>query len=222
MVYPGFSQHSIQAEKIKLDIQKTQLHSNLHKLEKDLVTFTANELTLNCSELDVITGSGHLSNIFREEPETEYQAESSQQYKKGYDLILNEKWTEAVDYFNNFIKTNPRSMYIDDASFWLCYAKEKTGQPLQDSFDCYKNFSERFKDSEWADDAQRHLIRIGHILVKQGNKEYEPIIKSYEKNTDEEISLAALYALQNIGDEKAVDTTIDIYDRTKSEKIKEK
>ena len=48
------------------------------------------------------------------------------------------------------------------------------------------------------------------------------MIRPYQENANEEVALAALFALQNIGDERALTTITDLYDRTENDRIREK
>ena len=72
-------------------------------------------------------------------------------------------------------------------------------------------------NSKWEDDARYNLIRLGQELVKKGKTEYKPIIETLKSEDNEELNIAALYALQDIGDENAVDAIIKLYDSSKNE-----
>ncbi len=43
-------------------------------------------------------------------------------YKKGYDLVLDEKWDAARKQFAELQEKHPKSDYIDDARYWSAYA----------------------------------------------------------------------------------------------------
>ena len=74
--------------------------------------------------------------------------------------------------------------------------------------------------SSWADDAKASAIRVGRQLVREGNPEYAPMLEAMQKSDDEEVALSALYALQNIGDERAFSTIMDLYERSNSEELR--
>ncbi|UCE08400.1 MAG: HEAT repeat domain-containing protein, partial [bacterium] len=152
----------------------------------------------------------------------EKQDEDDKAYKQAYNYILDENWNDAIKSFDNFIKKFSKSRWVDDAEYWQCYAREQKGESLEKVFDCYQNFIREHSRSKWVDDAKSNLIRIGYKLVRSGKNEYKAIVESMRKSEDEEISLAALYALQQIGDERALKTTIDMYDRTENESIRGK
>jgi HEAT repeat protein len=63
------------------------------------------------------------------------------------------------------------------------------------------------------------MVRIGRELSKAGKPEYETVVKSMETDGDEDVKLAALYALQNMGDAEALKTLIGLYDKTESAKL---
>ena len=56
------------------------------------------------------------------------------------------------------------------------------------------------------------MIVVAQKLAQQGKVEYQKIIQYLKQEDDEEISIQALYALRNIGDEKAVNSIIKLYD----------
>ena len=63
------------------------------------------------------------------------QDEDTQEYKRAYNLILDEKWEEAHKALENFIRKFRRSDWIDDARFWQCYTREKLNSDLEEVFD---------------------------------------------------------------------------------------
>jgi len=141
-------------------------------------------------------------------------------YKQAYNLILGEKWEQAEKALSKFVSMHRRSAWADDARFWMCYAKEKLDHPLEDVFSCYQKFIKAYSSSKWVDDAKANLVRIGHVLSKRGKPEYEAILKSMQENEEEEVKLAALYALEDMGDEQALEAIIKLYDTSKSQKLR--
>ncbi len=131
--------------------------------------------------------------------------------------MLDEKWTEATQAFQNVIKQYPDSAYTDDSNFWICFSKQKQ-KKLEESVTCYKSFIQTYPKSEWSDDAQSNLINVANGLVKAGMAQYEVYIKSYGKkgNTDE-VRLHAIRALIDSGDATA-DDVIAIYNAEKDPK----
>ena len=102
-------------------------------------------------------------------------------YKKAYNLVLDQKWNEAIKEFEAFIKKFPNSGWKDDANFWMCYSKDKAGYNLEEVFNCYQDFINNNKRSKWADDARSNMIVVGQKLVKQGKVEYKSLIENLTK-----------------------------------------
>ena len=152
--------------------------------------------------------------------ENEPQEEDAIAYQAAYNLVLDEKWGVALQEFDRMLKQYPRSAWVDDARFWQCYSREKIKESPEKVFDCYYDFIDKYPSSKWVDQANANLIRIGHQLVKSGKKEYEAIIESIKESENEEIALAALYALQDIGDERALKAITDLYDRNDNPNIR--
>ena len=93
------------------------------------------------------------------------QDQAQDAYQQAYNYILDENWKKAIDALDKFIKRNPGSNWADDARFWQCYARGKTGKDLETVFECYQQFIKSWPKSRWVDDAKSHMIRIGEELV---------------------------------------------------------
>ena len=164
-----------------------------------------------------------ISNVFSAAAYFEIEQDSdAKTYQKAHNLVLDEKWDSAISTLQNFIEKYPKSKWVDDARFWKCYAGEKKGDDLESVFECYQKFVKRHRSSKWTDDAKSNMVRLGTKLSKMGKTEYTAIVKTMQDSENEEVSLTALYALQSIGSDKALDVTIDLFDKTKSERVKEK
>ena len=148
--------------------------------------------------------------------------DASEAYQQAYDLVLAEEWTEAEDALRTFGEQHGESAWADDAQYWQCYVTERQNRTSETAFACYQGFVEAHAGSRWADDAKSELVRIGQRLVQAGQPEYGAMIRPYQENANEEVALAALFALQNIGDERALATITDLYDRTENDRIREK
>ncbi len=141
-------------------------------------------------------------------------------YARAYDFVLEEMWDEAATELENFLGTHGQTRWGDDARYWQCYVMEKKGAAREQVFDCYDAFTKSDRRSSWTDDAKANMIRLGRALMREGNPEYAPIVESLQKDDDEELALSALYALQNIGDEKAMNTIMDLYDRSSNARLR--
>ncbi|MGI9174190.1 MAG: HEAT repeat domain-containing protein [Rhodothermales bacterium] len=148
--------------------------------------------------------------------------DAGEAYQEAYDLVLAEEWTEAEDALREFSEQHGESAWADDAQYWQCYVTERQNRTSEAAFACYQGFVEAHPSSRWADDAKSELVRIGQRLAQAGQPEYGAMIRPYQDNANEEVALAALFALQNIGDERALTTIMDLYDRTENERIREK
>lgn len=150
------------------------------------------------------------------------QDDGSEAYQKAYSLVLDSQWEKAGEALDRFLEAYQESPWRDDALFWQCHVREKQDDPLEHVFDCYQAFIADHPRSQWSDDAQANIIRIGRRLVESGHDEYRPIIKSLQQSDNEDIALTALYALRESGGENVLPTIINLYDSTRSERFREK
>jgi len=141
------------------------------------------------------------------------RAQAAEAYQKANDLMLDEKWGQAETAFSDYIAGYPKSKRIDDARFWMCYAKEQQDPVSEAAFACYKGFVQRYSRSNYADEARANLIGVGQRLAKAGRPGYRSQIERYRRQDNDEVALAALYALRNIGDDEALTAMLDAYDR---------
>jgi len=72
-------------------------------------------------------------------------------YRKGYNLILEEKWKEARDIFSEIIRKFPASEYVDDAEYWTAYSYRDDNR--KKAVEKYKKFLSAYKESKYFDDA---------------------------------------------------------------------
>jgi len=141
--------------------------------------------------------------------------EITEAYQVAYSLILEEKWKEARQALEEFLRQYAKTRYTDDARFWLCYAMEKLSLPDEEVFEAYQLFIQEFPRSKWEDDAKGNLISIGRRLVGSGRKEkaqYGPILEDLQQDADLEVAMEALYGLRRKGDKSSLQTVIRLYD----------
>ena len=143
-------------------------------------------------------------------------------YGEAYELVMEGDWDAAADALAGFLRQYRESPWSDDAAYWACFVGEKMNDDAESVFTCYKSFTETHRRSNWTDDAKAGMIRLGRQLARAGNPEYGEIVKTLQQSDDEEVALSALYALQNIGDEEALATILNLYENTESSKLKER
>jgi tetratricopeptide (TPR) repeat protein len=79
-------------------------------------------------------------------------------YKKGYDLVLDEKWDAARKQFAELLGKYPKSNYVDDARYWSAYALMHTD--LKKALTTYKEFVNQYPKSTYYDDAVADIANI--------------------------------------------------------------
>src|SRR4030067_2004562 len=105
-------------------------------------------------------------------------------YKQAYDLVLREKWADALKAMEGLVKNYSKSAWVDDARFWQCYAREKLNQSPETVYKCYQDFINAYPESEWTDDARANMVRVGRALARAGKPEYEAKIQSMEEDQE--------------------------------------
>ncbi|HUK91794.1 MAG TPA: HEAT repeat domain-containing protein [Blastocatellia bacterium] len=119
-----------------------------------------------------------------------------QVFNKGRDYIQDEKWADAVQMFDQFIKGYPHNAKTDAALYWLAYSLKKQ----EDFRKADAALQELFKDypkSSWINDARAMAAEIGPRL-EAANTAVEG------RNSDpDEIKMAALQGLFMSNPERA-------------------
>ena len=92
--------------------------------------------------------------------------------------------------------------------------------PRATVFKCYQDFIAAYPTSEWADDARKRMIEIAEELADRGKPEYMAIVKAMDKTSDEEVAIAALEALRDVGDDNALDSLLDLYGQSQEGKLR--
>ncbi len=150
----------------------------------------------------------------------ESETTDTKQYQQAYNNILEENWQQALKEFEAFMTKYEKSQYFDDASFWHCFALDKTGADREAVFQCYQDLVKTFPKSKWADDAKRNMIAIGKSLADTGKSEYGEIVKAMQESDDNEIALSAIRALGNMNDEQAQDALLNLYSQSQHAKVR--
>ncbi len=79
-------------------------------------------------------------------------------YRKGYDLILDEEWEEAVKQMKSMVSGYPKSQYVDDATYWIAYAYKNIDEDK--AVELYKKFIKTYPKSNYYDDAVADLSEL--------------------------------------------------------------
>ena len=153
---------------------------------------------------------------------TQAQEQAAAVYQSAYELVLDEEWSRAATALKDFLQQYPRSDWTDDAEFWKCYVQDKQGRSDEEAFGCYQAFVDDYDDSRYVDDARGNMVQLGQRLARSGKREYMTIIEGMQAEGDEELKLTALDALWQMGDERALDAVLDLYDESASERFRKK
>ena len=105
------------------------------------------------------------------------------------------------------MKKYPKSKQVDAASFYKCYALQRTTNDYGDSFDCYRQFLAAYPDSKWADDAATEYAKLAKRMAKAGDPRGKAALESLRDldpepaaQDDADFKLSVLYALLDSGD----------------------
>lgn len=150
------------------------------------------------------------------------QEESARAYREANKLILEEKWGDAIRSLQGLTQKFPKSDWVDDAEFWICYATERIEPSAEKAFECYQRFLQARPKSEWVNDAKLNMVRIAHQLAKSGKTEYEQKIKPFRDTGDHEVESAVLVALLDMGDEGSLAAVLARLDQIPKEEVRSK
>lgn len=142
-------------------------------------------------------------------------------YEAAYAYVTDESWEKALTALETFLQKYPESVYDDDAGYWHCYVLEQLGEDPEQSYDCYEEFLEEHRDSNWIKSAKSRMIILSKKLATLGKEDYADETESLEENGDTDIAVTAIYALGNLDSEKTLDKLLNIYKRKESNKIRE-
>jgi tetratricopeptide (TPR) repeat protein len=81
-------------------------------------------------------------------------------YKQGYQLILNERWSEAREHLTRVAENFPRSKYNEPAQYWIAFTLKEDGQ--QNAQQAYRTFIGAYPQSNYYDDAIADLDELLH------------------------------------------------------------
>ncbi len=154
--------------------------------------------------------------------------QDNREYKRAYNLILEERWNDAERAFADFTASFSDSQWKDDAEFWICYAKHKGRLSAEESFRCFREFVERHPHSEWTDDALRTLVMLGKSLAETGRPEFLSEARAALKHNEEDETdpddelLAMLESVAERNPDRAAKVVFKYFDQAKDERLRAK
>jgi len=156
-------------------------------------------------------------------------------FQQAKDTVFKKDWQDAAEQWRNFCTRFPRSQWGAEPFYWLAYA---LNQAAKESSDFAKQAEmreqamikvemilERFKESNWANDARMLRIELAENLVKAGKTQYKKYITrgaEAENGSDIDVKLVALDALLQMDGEKALPILKKIIRENKDKNIRAK
>lgn len=101
-----------------------------------------------------------------------FSQEDGAAYREGYNLIIEQRWSEAREHFSSFQQQWPDSAWADDAAFWHCFALEQPNGNQETQFQCYEEFIASWPASSWVADARSELLVLGSELASRGRPQF--------------------------------------------------
>jgi len=118
---------------------------------------------------------------------------SMQTFREGRDFIEAQKWQQASDKFNDFIKGYPKDKDLDAALYWYGYALQKQNRNDEAATALIK-LMDRFPNSSWRQEAKALLVVLGR----------KDAVDDALNKEDCEIKILALQSLFQADEERAI------------------
>ena len=116
-------------------------------------------------------------------------------YKSGKKFIRNRQWDKAIESYDELLQQYPKSLYGDDAQFWIGFSLEQTPGLEEKAFDSYQRLIEQYPNSPWVDDAVIHQIYLAKKLVLEGRGSYEIFLRRKLDDQDQSVRYQAALSL---------------------------
>ena len=120
-------------------------------------------------------------------------------HKKGKRYIRARKWEKAIETYDRLVNEYPRSLYSDDAQFWVAFCWEQIQGQEKKAFDTYQEVIDSYPHSPWVDDAVIHQISLAKKLVSRGEERYRTYLLE-KLDDDKPIRFQAALALGELRD----------------------
>src|ERR1041385_3482273 len=125
--------------------------------------------------------------------QTKGNTASMQTFREGRDFIEAQKWQQAADKFNDFIKGYPKDKDLDAALYWYGYALQKQNRNDEAATALIK-LMDRFPNSSWRQEAKALLVVLGR----------KDAVDDALNKEDCEIKILALQSLFDADEERAI------------------
>lgn len=123
-------------------------------------------------------------------------------YNNAQKNILANKWTEALNQFQELVDAFPSSSYRDDSRFWIGYCLEKMDQPPE-AFLAFEKLIQDYPNSPWVDDGKMHQIALAEKLVRADKRSYLTFLAE-KLSEPAPMRQQAAIALGKLGDPRAL------------------
>ncbi len=190
-----------------------------------IVTTTAPDLTIQPYALTLDRAGRYGDSIILAQAENKHRQEGDREawaaYQKAYALVLEEKWKEAATALADVERKYSRSAWADDARFWNIYSLEKSGRNPEEIMRMYEEFLGTFRGSAWSASARTNLITLANRYAASGRPEYAEKVRMLAERDHLDVSLSALVALQNMGDD-SLPEIIRLYETSSNPELRER
>jgi tetratricopeptide (TPR) repeat protein len=128
-------------------------------------------------------------------------------YEQIKDYIYDERYEQALAAAQAFLKKYPTDQLAQEATFWSCWAIERTNDDYGKAFECYRSFLETYPNGKWVDDATIEYTKLAQRLAKAGDPRGKAALDALRQqgdgtDDDADFKLAVLYALLDSGDDE--------------------
>ena len=104
-----------------------------------------------------------------DDPQEDRKDPGYKTYKEGYDAILDERWSDAIQKLSEVISRYVKSDYVDDAEYWKAYALSHIDK--KKAVAAYEQFMEKHPKSRYIDDVVADLGNLNPMVmvISSGN-----------------------------------------------------
>jgi HEAT repeat protein len=160
---------------------------------------------------------------------------AAQLFQSAKDAVFNKSWQAAAEKWRGFCVQFPQSKWQAEPYYWLAYSLNQAAREISD-FEKQTAMREqamvkvemlltRFQKSSWSEDARMLRIELAEDLVKAGKGQYKKYITrgaEGKNGGDFNVKLAALDALLQMDEEKALPILKKILRENKDKNIRAK